>query len=250
MRCPLVSKMLVLQHICGLDFSAGAASAGLVSIYSCPQLGAACWAQLQSSSWKPHSVDLTGAAPAGCHPAGVYTTGGQAAGSSAAAQQEGYTFYLRPDDSSQASVRALEVRTGARWRNGGLSVPHPACYAAACMCEGQTLPAWHWEGTDGAAFPCCHQAPPHCRCCCYCHSTAAAEADRSGQQPGIPSRVPGRQPSAPLRQLLHQPAAAAGSSCGAWAAVQQRHRAADGFWGWGGGAGGSGRPRHGRRSWK
>ena len=106
MRCPLVSKMLVLQHICGLDFSAGAASAGLVSIYSCPQLGAACWAQLQSSSWKPHSVDLTGAAPAGCHPAGVYTTGGQAAGSSAAAQQEGYTFYLRPDDSSQASVTA------------------------------------------------------------------------------------------------------------------------------------------------
>ncbi|KAI3426006.1 hypothetical protein D9Q98_007974 [Chlorella vulgaris] len=47
-------------------------------------------------------------------PAGVYTTGGHQPGApTPSQQQEGYTFYLRPDDGSPAAVRSLDtlVRT-------------------------------------------------------------------------------------------------------------------------------------------
>jgi hypothetical protein len=43
-------------------------------------------------------------------PAGVYTTGGHQPGApTPSQQQEGYTFYLRPDDGSPAAVRSLDV---------------------------------------------------------------------------------------------------------------------------------------------
>lgn len=50
-------------------------------------------------------------------PSGVYTTGGHGAGGSSmvgGTPQEGYTFYLRPDDGSQISINALDVRWGGR----------------------------------------------------------------------------------------------------------------------------------------